>query len=195
MNEDNGQPWSPPQELMLPTPRPVRRVNWLAATDLSGCKPQLVGSFLVLFLILAASVLSLVFLDDKTVGFGGTAFVGAVLILLSAYLSANSRKAKRLLTWGKPARAVVIDAQLLPQARGTAGGGGGWYWTWTFEYQDDTGNPVQSQAKEYYSPTRAHEPDKFVRNQVLTVLYDPHKPMRVAAYPVAGYEIVEPGSS
>lgn len=114
MNEDSGQPWSPPKELMLPMPRPVRRVNWLAAAGVSGYKPELVGSLLVFFLILAASVSSLVFLDDKTLGFGGPAVVVGVLIFLSAYLWANSRKAKRLLIWGKPARAVVIDAHLYP---------------------------------------------------------------------------------
>jgi len=182
MNEDSGQPWSPPQELMLPTP------NWLAAAGQSGWKASLMASYVLLALILAASVLSLVFLDDKTLGFGGSIVVVGILILSSAFLAANCRKAKRLLMWGKPARAVVIDAELQWLRNGCL-------WIWTIEYQDETGNLVQSEIKEHKMSTRAREPAKYVRNQVLTVLYDPHKPMRVAAYPVAGYEIVEPGSS
>jgi hypothetical protein len=189
MNEDIGQQWSPPQELMLPTPRPVRRVSWVAAAGLSGYKPALVGSYLILALILAASVLSLVFLDDKTLGFGGPAVVVGILILSSAVYSANCRKAKRLLIWGKPARAVVIDAELRWLR------GGGCAWIWTIEYQDETGNLVQSEIKEHKMSTRAREPAKYVRNQVLTVLYAPHKPTKAIAYPVAGYEIAEPGSS
>jgi hypothetical protein len=176
MNEDIGQHWSPPQELMLPTPRPVRRVGWLGAVGLSGNKPALVGALVSVF---AFSGLCLVFSSDKTLGFMGLAVTVGFAILLSA----AGRMAKRLLTlltWGKPARAVVfyVQSNSVSTRYSTE------YWVSLLKYQDDMGHDVI--AKKSW---------KYEKDQVLTVLYDPNKPTECVVYPVDGYEIGEPGSS
>ncbi len=57
-------------------------------------------------------------------------------------------------------------------------------WKSTLEYHDDAGNLLIRNV-----------PGQLSQNQVLTILYDPDKPNKVVHYPVAGYEIGEPGSS
>ena len=89
------------------------------------------------------------------------------------------RKEKKLLRWGKPARAVVTGVfhhQGGPKSSGSTES--------KLEYQDDAGNLVKGYVNR-----------KLSQNQVLTVLYDPDKPSRFTTYPVAGYEISIPENS
>jgi len=89
------------------------------------------------------------------------------------------RKEKKLLRWGKPARAVVTDVVHHPGGPKSSGSTES-----KLEYQDDGGNLVKGYVDRKLSQT-----------QVLTILYDPDKPSRFTTYPVAGYEVGIPENS
>lgn len=91
----------------------------------------------------------------------------------------KGRKEKKLLRWGKPARAVVTDILHSPGGPHSSGSTRS-----KLEYHDDAGNLVKGIVDR-----------KLSQNQVLTILYDPEKPSRFTTYPVARYVIGEPGSS
>jgi phosphoglycerol transferase MdoB-like AlkP superfamily enzyme len=177
---------------MLPTPRPVRRVSWLAAARDTGNRPDLIAALIPIFALFA---LPFVFWGNKididklpraiVIILGAFAFCGFLvppvllvvfpIILLASHTAV--RKAEWLLKWGKPARAVVTHVEYVhSKSVGT--------WVSTFEYQDDAGNPVKGEANR-----------KLILTDVLTVLYDPDKPTKAIVYPIGGFEMGEPGSS
>lgn len=176
---DFGPPWSPPQELTLPTPRPVRMVSLLAAAGLSRKEFLFVA---MVVLILTYCGYYLFFSDDWIKTLIGLAGLVATIVWLLVRFSATSRKANRLLRWGKPARAVVVHVGWVAGTRwplGPARTGG--HYASVIVYHDEVGGVETSEERQ-----------KLVKDQVLTVLYDPDERRRHIIYPVAGYEIGEP---
>ena len=195
MKKRIDQPWSLPQELTLPTPRPIKGKGVAVARYL-----RIVGGSVLAFggVDLAAWILSgLLRAPGATIGAkweryvaGGPyewlnlfmiLYVGGFVVWLFYYLW--YRKAERLLKWGKPARAVVTDVEYVDHYDAKTGSSSA-HWESKLEYQDDAGNLIRRKIR-----------GGFKKNQVLTVLYDPDKPTKVMVYPVDGYEIGEPEGS
>jgi uncharacterized membrane protein YiaA len=153
--------WSVPRELLLPVPRQVRKT--------SGRPTQRHNMVGIVFIVGVAALFLL------SAGF----FIGAVMVgLFAAWAYRVSSKRKRLLIWGKPARAVVAEV--------THFGVSSPYFT-IFEYRDDTGNRIRS--------SRQRLGDEFAVGRVMTVLYDPRKPSSCIMYPMENLEIALPKSS
>jgi hypothetical protein len=188
-----GPSWSPPQELMVASlPRPIKITDqWVFPARSVG----IVGGSLCFFwgvavigwLLFKVSGAPGATMAAKWEQFqpGPSEFWFLVGLLVYAFAFAgwrayylSRRKAERLLKWGKPAAALVTHVQW------HAVKGGARSWESTLEYQDDAGNFLKRRV-----------PVKLSENQVLTVLYDPERPKKSTVYPVAGYEIGEPGSS
>jgi hypothetical protein len=189
--------WSPPAELNLLTPRPVRRAHlgirllgnlptvllltifmvfiytfgFIIPHGMPGGRPQDLPSFIFHgFLDFLQAPQWQGWMLWPSVIFGGL----TGLIVLSGYFT--RRKQQKLLRWGNPARAVVSSWST---SRGN--------YTWTLQYHDAAGNTVNTSLD-----NRRSKPEM---GQVLTVLYDPDKPSRFTTYPVAGYEIGMPENS
>jgi hypothetical protein len=151
--------WSVPPELLIPVPRPVRGNRVTPYQWIFG-------------IVFVAGITSLVV---WVAGF----FIGACWIAMAAswgYRVVSEHK--RLLKWGKPARAVVVEATRM------GGGRTPRYYSTSFEYQDDTGDRIRS------SPQRLGV--ELAVGSVMTVLYDPKKPSTCVMYPMDGLEIALP---
>lgn len=186
-----GEDWSPPPELNLPAPRPIRRAHlgirllgslptvflltifmvfiytfgFIIPHGMPGGRPQELPSFIFhAFLDFLQAPQWQGWMLWPSVIFGGL----TGLIVLSGYFT--RRKQQKLLRWGNPARAVVSSWST---SRGN--------YTWTLQYHDAAGNTVNTSLD-----NRRSKPEM---GQVLTVLYDPDKPQRFITYPVARYEI------
>jgi hypothetical protein len=194
MKKHVDQPWSPPQELTLPTPRPIKGKGVARAHYLRS-----VGGNLLLFggMALVAWILSgLSRAPGATMGAkweryvegGPYEWLNLALLVYSGgffvwvFLTLWYRKAERLLRWGKPARAVVTDVQYRSTHDKSETIGG--HWESKLEYQDDAGNIIR---RTIHAGKR--------KNEVLTVLYDPDKPKKFMVYPVREYEIGGPEGS
>jgi hypothetical protein len=205
MSADSGQSWGPPQELMLPTPRPIKGMEVVAARYI-----RIVGGILIFV--------------------GGMALFGWVLIRLSwapgATIAAKWQKftvspsSARIfmsllvyeavfLTWlvclfwfrktvwllrsGNPAGAVVTHIRKIRFP-----GRSDPDFTVTLQFHDTTGNLITGKLPDRMNWKEALDgvtSSHFSINQVLTILYDPDKPTKFILYPPPGYEIGEPGSS
>ncbi|MGD0227030.1 MAG: hypothetical protein ABSF71_32285 [Terriglobia bacterium] len=193
--------WSLPPELNLPTPRQVRSaplgarllrslpriifltvlaifiytVAFLYTHVIPAAREESVPSFLFqAFLTMARDFLQAPrwqhWMLWPSVIFGGIAGLSA----LPGHF--KRRKGKKLLRWGKPARAVVTGVFHHPGGPKSSGSTES-----KLEYQDDADNLVKGYVDR-----------KLFQGQVVTVLYDPDKPSRFTTYPVAGYEIGVP---
>lgn len=199
-----AEEWNLPPELNLPTPRPVRSAP--LATRLLRSLPRLLFLMVLAIFIYTIgflythatrgardeSVPSFLFHVSQQM-FSDFSHAPrwqpwmlwpSIIFWGIAGLSAlpghfKRQKEKKLLRWGKPARAVVTDILHSPGGPHSSGSTRS-----KLEYHDDAGNPVKGIVDRRLS-----------RNQVLTVLYDPEKPSRFTTYPVARYVIGEPGSS
>lgn len=170
--------WSPPPELTIPTPRPVR-------LTLRGILPRVCGA--IFFLGFCLMVLF---------GFGATPFrtlwgalqdpvffllVVAILVAVGVLIGVVFFKPsheQKLLKWGKPARAVITEVRRLP-IRSAAS------YSVTFEFLDDARNPAKGSSDWFLSETPKS-------GDVQTVLYDPDNPRRSTLYPARSYKIAEP---
>lgn len=186
-SEDIAQPWSPPPELLLPTPRPIKGKGVAVFRYL-----RILGGYFFFFggIPLIAWILSgLSRSPGATVGAkweryveGGpyewlnlalVVYAGGFVVWLFYYLW--YRKAERLLKWGKPARAVVTRVwERYDPKKGSSSS----YWESQLEYHDDAGNLVKRTVRR-----------RLPKDRVLTVLYGPGKPKKFTVYPVAGYEV------
>lgn len=123
MNTDSGQPWSPPQELMLPIPRPIKGMEVAAARYI-----RIVGGVLISFggmALFGWALFGLSWAPGTTIGAkweqfpAGPSFarISMSLIVYGSFFLAWLiclfwfRKSEWLLKLGKPARAVVIDVR------------------------------------------------------------------------------------
>jgi len=186
-NADIGQLWSPPQELTLPTPRPVRRVKRGRGARFFGYGPHFVAGPIIFGSIPALFVLgwsdeyrSTLWTPLDLYALSVAGVEGMVFLLFWWLYHSTYRKREQLLMWGRPARAVVTHV-VFEQGRNYR------RWVSTLEYQDDAGKLVKTKLSSRSSV--------FSTNQVLTVLYDPDKPRRYMIYPVVGFEIAEPKGS
>lgn len=186
-----GPPWSPPQELTFPTPRPIKGNEVVTAryTRIVGANLFFFGGMALfgwLFFGLSRAPGATIgakweqFREvDSTLWLMGSFVLYMILFLLWLWDYVFHRRVERLLKWRKPARAVVTHVQYRSGKPHS-----GAYWISKVEYHDDGGNPVKGWVEKELS-----------ENQVLTVLYDPDKPSECIVYPVAGYEIGEPEGS
>ena len=205
MSADNGQFWSPPQELRLPIPRPIKGTEVVAARYiriLGGILIFAGGMALFGWLLFGPS-----WAPDTTMGtrweqlfasplfapFSISLLVYEVVLLAWLVCVFWFRKTEWLLRWGKPARAVVIGIRKIRVPTRCAPD-----FTITFQFNDNAGKPVEGmmpdriRSKEALAGvTSSH----FSMNQALTVLYDPAKPTRYLLYPSPGYQIGEPVNS
>jgi hypothetical protein len=194
MKKHIDQPWSLPQELTLPTPRPIKGKGVARAHYL-----RTVGGKFLLFggMALVAWILSgLSQAPGATIGAKWERYVEggpyewltlALLVYSGGFVvwvfhTLWYRKAERLLRWGKPARAVVTDVE--SRATHDKSETITEYWESKLEYQDDAGNIIRRKVR-----------GKKHKHEVLTVLYDPDKPKKFLVYPVPEYEIGGPGGS
>ncbi len=150
--------WSVPLELLLPVPRPVRGIRITLGQRIVG-----------IVLMAGMAVLA----------------IWAREFLLPVALCAwwvyhISSQHRRLLKWGKPARAVVAEMIPVYSPRFRS------YYSTLFEYQDDTGHRLSS---------RQDLSVPFMVGRVMTVLYDPKKPSSCVMYPMESLEIVKPKNS
>ncbi len=196
MIEDIGQPWSPPKELLLPAPRPVKRkrVTTVRYVRVIG------GSF---FFIAGAALLGWVLfglwrepgatLGAKWVGFEEawvwlflSLFMYPILFLLWLLSYFALRRDPWYLKWGKPARAVVTGVRsYIVRRKYTADR----RYQFSLQYQDDAGNLVKSMV-DLPGPAQ-----RFSQNGDLTILYDPDKPSKCTPYPVPRCEVGGPEGS
>ena len=191
MIEDLSQPWSPPKELLAPTPRPVkgkqaainRNVRIAGASFFSLAGAALLGWILFGLWRQPGGTLG-----AKWEGFEVTGqadvwlflFVLIYIFILPGSLLGYFKMVRdqRCLKWGNPARAIVTGVQSrVIRKRYSA------YMKYEFalEYQDDAGTLVKSKV--------ASSTQRFSQNEVVTVLYDPHKPSELRLPPAPGYEI------
>lgn len=205
MSADNGQFWSPPQELRFPIPRPIKGTEVIAARYI-----RILGGILIFaggVALFARLLFGLPWAPGTTIGTRWEQIVASpsfapITISLLAYEAALLawlvclfwfRKTEWLLRWGKPACAVVIGIRKIRVPTRCDPD-----FTITFQFNDNTGKPVQGMM-----PDRIHlnetlagvTSSHFSMNQVLTVLYDPAKPTKYLLYPSPGYEIGEPVKS
>ena len=194
MITNTGQSWSPPQELLLPIPRPVsgkkaatNRTTRIACISFFSIAAAVLSGWLLIALWLAPGAT----LNAKWEWFNATGQAGVWLflsflmypvLLVSALFSYRGiLREQRLLESGKPARAVVTKVQPYIVRRNNYSNR---CYGFSVEYWDDMRNPVKS---EVFLTTPS-----FSQNDVLTVLYHPQKPSKCIAYPVPGYEIGAP---
>lgn len=205
MSAENGQFWSPPQELRLPIPRPIKGTEVIAARYiriLGGILISAGGMALFGWLLFGLS-----WAPGTTIGTRWEQLVASpsfapISLSLLAYEAALLawlvclfwfRKTEWLLRSGKLACAVVIGIRKIRVPTRCAPD-----FTITFQSIDNAGTPVEGmmpdriRLKETLAGvTSSH----FSMNQVLTVLYDPAKPTRYLLYPSPGYQIGEPVKS
>jgi hypothetical protein len=191
MITSTSQSWSPPQELLLPAPRPVtgkkaaanRTTRIICISFFSIAAVALSGWLLIALLLAPGGTLNARWEWFNTTGQAGVwlflSFLLYPIFLVSAVFSYRGiLREQRLLELGKPARAVVTKVQPYIVRRGNYSNR---CYGFSVEYWDDRGNPVKS---EVFLTTPS-----FAENDVLTVLYHPDKPSKCIAYPVPGYEI------
>lgn len=205
MSADNGQFWSPPQELRLPTPRPIKGTEVVAARYI-----RIVGGILIFaggMALFGWILFGLSWAPGTTIGTKWEQFstgpscaqISMSLLVYEAVFLAWMvclswfRKMEWLLRSGEPVRAVVIDIR---KSRVPSG----WDpdFTITFQFRDHTGKLVEGMMPEKLNLKEALAgvtSSHFSINQVLTVLYDPAKPAKYLCYPSPGYEIGEPVKS
>jgi hypothetical protein len=199
-----AEAWTFPPELNLPTPRPVRSAP--AGIRLLRSLPRCL--FLIVLAIFIYTIAFLythttqVTRDESVPSYlfhvsrqmfddflhapqwqswmlwPSVIFAGlAGLSVLPGHF--RQQKEKKLLRWGKPARAVVTKILTKYGGRNASG-----VTQSKLEYHDDAGNNVEVYVARLLS-----------QDQVLTVLYDPDKPSRFTTYPVGGFVVGKPGSS
>ncbi len=187
---DSAQ-WQPPQELMLPTPRPIKAKRWWSVTArhvgiVGGGLLFLGGIALPGWVFLAAPQAPGATIGAKWQQFAESApylWYLSLIIYGMFFVSFwpiyfSCRKEAWLLRWGEPAHAVVIGVVRTSGYKSS----GSFYYS-ILEYQDRAGNLV-----------RGKEVGELPRGQVLTVLYNPNRPAIFIVYPPGEYKIGEPES-
>lgn len=177
-----GGEWSPPPELTLPTPRPVRiRAQGIF---LRVCGAIIVGFLLFFWFFIGASVYPGIAIvrnpQERAMSLIAVAIFVAFGLLTGVvfkFFFWRSRELK-LLRWGSPARAVITAVRTQPSAYGRS-------YSVTFEFRDDAHNTTRGSADWFLSWT----PET---GDVVTALYDSDNPKRCTLYPARSYGIARP---
>ena len=189
-----GQSWSPPTELLLPTPRPVKgkkaaanhTTRIICISFFSIAAGALLAWVLIALLLAPGGTLNAKWDWFSTTGQAGvwlflSLLMYPTLLFGAVFAYRGILRDQRLLESGKPARAVVTKVQSYIVRRGNYSNR---CYGFSVEYWDDMNNSVKS---EVFLTTPS-----FAENDALTVLYHPSKPSKCIAYPVPGYEIGTP---
>jgi len=205
MNTSSCQPWTPPQELALPTPRPIRRTHWLTAARGQGVidlASRAFWSFILLGILAAFIYLSWgslkfhyyhspfwrdmlkYFLDNpraavervlESLGLGISIALVPTLVTLLVLLPRSYFALRRT---ERLLRRGKPARAVVTEVSGPPTRGD---WKFNLEFQDSAGSLVQTWA--------TGSSQRFSRGQVLTILYDPEEPNTWITYPVPGYEV------
>jgi hypothetical protein len=172
--------WSPPPELTLPTPRPVR-------IRAQGIFLKVCGAIIVSFLLFFWFFIGDTFYEaiarnpqERVLSLVAVAIFVAFGVLTGGvfkFFFWPSRELK-LLRLGSPARAVITEVRTQPSKYDISYGV-------TFEFRDDAHNTTRGSVNWFLSWT----PET---GDVVTALYDPNNPKRCTLYPARSYGIAVP---
>ena len=171
---ERREAWCPPPDLTLPTPRPV-------SMTLGGAFIRVCGAIIFVFCILVLLWFGVTLFEafSRNPHELGFFLVGVAILLAVGFLIwkvfLKPSLERKLLKWGKPARAAITEVRWLPSKYGAS-------YSVSFEFLDDTGNPIKGSANWFYS----WKPDC---GDVQTILYDPENPGRSTLYPAQSYRI------
>jgi hypothetical protein len=199
------QPGAPPQELVLPTPRPIRRTNWLTAARGQGVidlASSAFGSFVLLGILAAFIYLSWAsrefhhyhspFLRDMLEFFldNPRAAVEAILesLALGISIALVATLVALLILFPRSYFALRRTERLLRRGKPAravvtevSGPPTRGDWKFDLEFYDDAGSRVQTWI--------TGSSPRFSLGQVLTILYDPEDSNTWITYPASGYAV------
>jgi hypothetical protein len=175
-----GGEWSPPPELTLLTPRPVR-------IRAQGIFLRVCGAIIVSFLLFFWFFIGVTFYEaiarnpqERVFSLVAMAIFVAFGVLTGGVFKFFFWPSKelKLLRWGSPARAVITKVRTQPSQYGIS-------YSVTFEFRDDAHDTTRGSVNWFLSWT----PET---GDVATALYDPDNPKRCTLYPARSYGIAKP---
>jgi type IV secretory pathway TrbD component len=175
-----GGEWSPPPELTLPTPRPVR-ITW-HRIFIRVCGAIIVSFLLFFWFFIGDAVYYAIARNpqERVMSLVAVAVFVAFGLLTGVVFKSffwPSRESK-LLRWGSPARAVITEVRTHASNYSVS-------YSVAFEFRDDAHTTARGSVDWFLSWT----PET---GDVVTALYDPDNPKRCTLYPARSYRIAKP---
>ena len=178
-----GGNWSPPPELTLPTPRPVR-ITW-QGIFIRVCGAIIVSFLLFLWFFIGDTVYEAITRNpqERVLSLVAVALVVGFGLLIGVVIKSFWPSMElQLLRRGRPARAIITEVRLYFTAYG------GSSFRVTFEFQDEVHNAMKGSCGWFLSWT----PEI---GDTVTVLFDPDDTKRCTLYPARSYAIARQKTS